>query len=122
MLASALAPAPESAKESLASDAPASAFTFATPRMVSAKLNLRNPIHRNAMNANREMAAMRAAAWAFALARSFEVCPATAPTSVPRAIMQRTSVNVGSRANTLRRPTDSTTSKVSILKLSTPMR
>ena len=94
----------------------------ATPRMVSAKLNLRNPTHRNATNANSATSAMSIAISPFEPTRSLDVWPAMAPASVPSAPMLRTSANVGNRASMFRRPTATTTSQMRMSKHLTPMR
>ena len=89
---------------------------------MSAKLNFLNPNHRNATNANSTTSAMSMAASSFVPTISFVVCPAIAPTSVPTALMKRTSANVGNKANRFCRPTANTTSHTSMSKLRTPMR
>ena len=90
--------------------------------MASVKLNVRNPHHKNAKNANTMLKAKPVAMTKSVCTKPFVMWPDTAPTMVPKLLITRIAPTVNKQPYTLRRPMAMTTVQVSTSKHCSPKR
>ncbi len=90
--------------------------------MASEKLNVRNPHHRNAKNANTMLSANPVAMTKSFCTKPFVIWPDMAPTMVPKLLITRIAPTVNRQPYTLRRPIAMTTVHASTSKHCSPKR